>query len=229
MATATPTLDAGQTVLNPVSGERTTFVRTAASTGGHALELLWRIPPGARMVALPHIHPNETEEFEILEGRARYRVGRERRESSAPHRFTVPVGTSHVHPRNVGEGELVVRHWIEIDEPRPAMLDGVQAYFESAAALAGAGKVNRIGLILNPLQFTLTASETLLPDTVLSFPPQPLQVPPLKALAALARRLGMSAYHTPPAELVGSGEAVASGAHDRELRPPPGVAPGDAP
>jgi quercetin dioxygenase-like cupin family protein len=202
MATAAPTLNAGQTVRNPVSGERTTFVRTAANTDGHALELLWRVPPGSRMVALPHLHPDDAEEFALLEGSARYRVGRERLESTAPHRFTVPPGTVHVHPQNVGEGDLVVRQWVENDEPRTAMLAGIQAYFESVAALARAGRVNRIGLIINPLQFALTVHDCLMPDTFLGFPPRPLQVPPVKALAALARRLGMQAYHRPPPELV---------------------------
>lgn len=210
MATATPTLEAGQTVLNPVSGERTTFVRTAAGTDGHALELLWRVPPGARMAALPHLHPNDAEEFELLEGRARYRVGRRRLESIAPTRFTVPAGTSHVHPQNMGEGDLVVRQWLEVDEPRVALLAGIQAYFESVAALAQAGKVNRIGLILNPLQFALTVSETLMPDSVLSFPPAAVQIPPVKGLAALARRLGMTAYHAPPPELIDAPEPVGS-------------------
>jgi hypothetical protein len=202
MATAAPTLTAGQTVRNPVSGERTTFVRTAASTDGHALELLWRVPPGSRMVALPHLHPDDAEEFELLEGSARYRVGRERLESAAPHRFIVPPSTVHVHPQNVGEEDLVVRQWVENDEPRTAMLAGIQAYFETVAALAQAGRVNRIGLIVNPLQFALTVHDCLIPDTFLGFPPRPVQVPPVKALAALARRLGMQAYHEPPPELV---------------------------
>jgi quercetin dioxygenase-like cupin family protein len=210
VATATPTLSAGQTVRNPVSGEHTTFVRTAASTDGHALELRWRVPPGSRMAALPHRHPDDAEEFELLEGRCRYRVGRERHEDSAPHRFIVPPGASHVHPQNIGETDLVLRQWIEADQPRPAMLAGIQAYFESIAALAHAGKVNRIGLILNPLQFALTVSETLMPDSVLSFPPRPVQMPPVKGMAALARRLGMTAYQAPPAELVGTAEPVAA-------------------
>jgi hypothetical protein len=205
VATATPTLEAGQTVANPVSGERTTFVRTAASTDGHALELLWHVPAGSRMVALPHLHPNDGEEFELLEGHARYRVDGRRLESVAPHRFSIAPGTVHVHPQNVGDGELVLRQWIENDEPRPSILSGVQAYFETVAALAHARKVNRIGLIRNPLQFSLTVHDCLMPDTLLGFPPRPLQVPPVEAMAALARRLGLRAYHAPPPELVGSG------------------------
>jgi hypothetical protein len=202
VATAEPTLQAGQSVFNPVSGERTTFVRTAASTDGHALELLWRVPAGSRLAALPHVHPGEAEEFELLEGTAEYRVGGDRETKEAPHRFTVPANTSHVHPKNVGEGELVLRQWIEVGDPRHAMLAGIQAYFETAAALAHEGKINRGGMIRNPLQFAVTVSECLMPDSVLSFPPASIQVPPTRGMAALAKRLGMQGYRAPPPMLV---------------------------
>ena len=202
MATAEPTLQAGQAVFNPVSGERTTFVRTAASTDGHALELLWRVPVGSRMAALPHKHPDDAEEFELLEGTAEYRVGGKRETKEAPHRFTVPANTSHVHPKNVGEDELVLRQWIEVDEPRHATLAGIQAYFETGVALAHEGKINRIGLIRNPLQFAITVSACLMPDSVLTFPPAAVQVPPTKGMATLAKRLGMQAYHAPPPQLI---------------------------
>jgi hypothetical protein len=205
VATAEPTLQAGQAVFNPVSGERTTFVRTAASTDGHALELLWRVPVASRMAALPHLHPDDAEEFELLEGTAEYRVGGDRETMEAPHRFTVPANTSHVHPKNVGDRELVLRQWIEVDEPRHATLAGIQAYFETAAALAHHGKINRFGLIRNPLQFAITVSVCLMPDSVLSFPPAAVQVPPTKGMAALANRLGMQAYHVPPPQLVETG------------------------
>jgi quercetin dioxygenase-like cupin family protein len=202
VATAEPTLQAGQSVFNPVSGERATFVRTAASTDGHALEVRWHLPVGSRMAALPHKHPDDAEEFELLEGTAEFSVGGKKETQEGPHRFTVPANTSHVHPKNAGERELVVRQWIEVEEPRYATLAGIQAYFETAAALAHDGKINRGGLIRNPLQFALTVSACLMPDSVLSFPPAAIQVPPTMGAAALAKRFGMEAYHAPPPQLV---------------------------
>jgi hypothetical protein len=187
----------GDTVLNPVSGERLTFERTAASTGGRALELEWRVPERSRLVALPHRHSDVEEEFEILEGRARYRVGRRRRTEAAPHRFTVPRDTSHVHPANVGKGPLRVRQWVELDNPDGALLGGIERYFETVSALAHAGRVDRRGLIRNPLQFALTVSDLLMPGTYLAFPPPWAQRPPVMALAALARLVGLRAYHSP--------------------------------
>jgi mannose-6-phosphate isomerase-like protein (cupin superfamily) len=190
----------GDVLFNPVSGERLTFVRTSGSTDGTALELEWRVPEGSRMVALPHRHPGNDERFEIQEGRGRFRVGGEWQEATAPHEFTVPRDTSHVHPANVGTGPLRVRQWIDLDAPDPQLVGGIERYFETITALTREGQVDRMGLIRNPLQFALTVSELLMSGTYLSFPPPGLQRPPVEALASLARRLGMSAYHEPPFE-----------------------------
>jgi hypothetical protein len=190
----------GDVLFNPVSGERLTFVRTSGSTDGTALELEWRVPEGSRIVALPHRHPSNDEQFEIQEGRACFRVAGEWQDATAPHEFTVARDTSHVHPANVGTGALRVRQWIDLEGPDPQLVGGVERYFETITALARKGQVDRIGLIRNPLQFALTVSELLMPGTYLAFPSPAVQRPPVEALAALARRLGMSAYHEPRLE-----------------------------
>jgi hypothetical protein len=158
------------------------------------------VPEGSRLVALPHRHPDIAEHFEVLEGEAQYRVGRERRREAGPHCFDVPRDTAHVHPANAGRGSLRVRQWVELERPDAELLEGMARYFETICALASEGRVDRRGLILNPLQFALTISELLMPGTYLSFPPPWAQRPPVTALAALARRAGLRAYHEPPAE-----------------------------
>jgi hypothetical protein len=190
----------GETILNQVTGEKLTFVRTPGSSQGTALELEWWVPAGSRLVALPHRHPGVAEHFELLEGEARYRVGRKRMREAAPHRFDVPADTAHVHPANAGRGPLRLRQWVELEQPDPGLLDGIARYFETVSALASDGRVDRRGLIRNPLQFALTISELLMPGTYLSFPPPWAQRPPVMALAALARRAGLRAYHEPPAD-----------------------------
>jgi hypothetical protein len=79
--------------------------------------------------------------------------------------------------------------------------EGIARYFETVSALASRGRVDRRGLIRNPLRFALTISELLMSRTYLSFPPPWAQRPPVIALAALARRAGLRAYHEPPAEV----------------------------
>ncbi|HXE99082.1 MAG TPA: hypothetical protein VN458_01915 [Solirubrobacterales bacterium] len=194
----------GETIINKVTGEKLTFVRTPGSSQGRALELEWWVPEGSRLVALPHRHPTVTEHFELLEGEAQYRVGRHRRREAAPHRFDVPPNAAHVHPANAGRGPLRVRQWVELEQPDAELLDGIAGYFETVSALASEGRVDRRGLIRNPLQFALTISELLMPGTYLSFPPPWAQRPPVIALAALARRARLRAYHEPPADARGA-------------------------
>ena len=64
----------GQTLENPVTGERFTFTHTAASTGGELLAFDFALRPGGA-VPMPHVHPIQTERFEVTAGRMRFRVG----------------------------------------------------------------------------------------------------------------------------------------------------------
>jgi hypothetical protein len=62
----------GDELVDP-TGLRAVFVETAGSSGGAAFSVDWFVPPGGRLVPLPHVHPTEVEVFEIVAGRARYR------------------------------------------------------------------------------------------------------------------------------------------------------------
>src|SRR5215217_9167475 len=71
----------GQTLENPVTGERFTFTDTAASTGGELLAFELALAPGGA-VPIAHVHPVQRERFAVLEGRMRFRVGRRDRKST---------------------------------------------------------------------------------------------------------------------------------------------------
>jgi mannose-6-phosphate isomerase-like protein (cupin superfamily) len=87
--------NAGETVVNPATGERVTFVKTAADTGGELLEmeLVWP-RPGKRAPA--HVHPEMEERYEVLEGSAAFRIGDEERTAGPAEVVTVPPGTTHL-------------------------------------------------------------------------------------------------------------------------------------
>ena len=59
---------------NPVTGERFTFTHTAASTGGELLAFDFALAPGGK-VPIPHVHPVQTERFEVVSGQVRFRLG----------------------------------------------------------------------------------------------------------------------------------------------------------
>src|ERR671933_1408848 len=71
---AMTTIQPGQTLENPVTGERFTFTATAATTDGELLAFDFALRPGGA-VPIPHVHPIQTERFEVTEGRMRFRVG----------------------------------------------------------------------------------------------------------------------------------------------------------
>jgi quercetin dioxygenase-like cupin family protein len=86
---------AGQTIENPATGERLTFVRTAADTGGELLEveLVW---PRQGERAPEHVHPEMEERFEVVAGTPRFRIGGEEIAAGPGDVVTVPPATRHL-------------------------------------------------------------------------------------------------------------------------------------
>ena len=105
---------AGQTVENPATGERITFLETAADTGGELLvmESVWT-RPGHR--AAEHVHPGMEERWRVLDGRAAFRIDAEEREAGPGDEVVAPPGTPHL-AWNPTEGEVRLRI-----EMRPAL------------------------------------------------------------------------------------------------------------
>jgi quercetin dioxygenase-like cupin family protein len=98
---------AGDSIENPLTGERITFVRTAADTGGELLELeaTWT---RRGMRTQEHVHPEMEERFEVLSGDARFRIAGEERSAGPGDVVTVPAGTRHV-AWNPSDGEARLR------------------------------------------------------------------------------------------------------------------------
>ena len=86
---------AGDSIENPLTGERIAFVRTAADTGGELLELdaTWT----RKGIRTPeHVHPEMEERFEVLAGQARFRIAGEERGAGPGDVVTVPPATPHI-------------------------------------------------------------------------------------------------------------------------------------
>ncbi|MEA2442498.1 MAG: hypothetical protein QOH76_3922 [Thermoleophilaceae bacterium] len=87
---------AGETVVNPATGERVTFVRIAAETNGELLELelVW---PHKGQRAPAHVHPEMEERYEVVAGTAAFRIGSDDERTAGPgETVTVPPGTTHL-------------------------------------------------------------------------------------------------------------------------------------
>src|SRR5919199_4311653 len=128
---------AGETVENPVTGERLTFVRTRADTGGELLELELALAPGGFVPAM-HLHPRQEERFEVLDGTVRFRIGASERTGSPGETFVAAPGTLH---RFWNAGAVEARPRIEL---RPALR--LEEVLEEIARLGRSRKLNRRGL-----------------------------------------------------------------------------------
>jgi quercetin dioxygenase-like cupin family protein len=138
----------GQTLSNPVTGERFTFTHTAASTGGELLAFDFALRPGGA-VPLPHVHPVQTERFEVTAGRMRFRVGL--RTIIAGPGDVVQVAPGVIHSfANAGDEEARLR--VEV---RPAL--AMEEMFAEVIALARAGRMTKRGLPRNPLDLAVLA------------------------------------------------------------------------
>src|SRR4051812_14624076 len=166
----------GDTVANPVTGERFTFTATAASSGGELLAFDFALRPGGA-VPMPHVHPVQTERFEVLSGRMRFRVGWRTLVAGPGDVVLVEPGVAHAFA-NASDEEATLR--VEV-RPAGAMED----MFADVIALAEAGRMTARGLPRNVLDLALLARtydrEAHAP--LLSIGVQRLLLAPLVALA----------------------------------------------
>jgi quercetin dioxygenase-like cupin family protein len=127
----------GQTLENPVTGERFTFTDTSATTGGELLAFDFALRPGGA-VPIPHVHPVQTERFEVVEGRMRFRVGLRTVIAEAGEVIEVAPGVMHSFA-NAGEEEARLRVKV-----RPAL--AMEDMFAEVIAMAQTGRMNRRGM-----------------------------------------------------------------------------------
>jgi quercetin dioxygenase-like cupin family protein len=168
--------EAGEHLHNPGTGEQLIFRRIAADTGGELLEFDWCFPSGGSVPV--HVHRCQEERFEILSGRAWFRVARRRLRAAAGEQVSVPPGTVHGWG-NAGEDEL----WARI-QFRPALR--TEQLFDALFTLAHVGLVDRMGRP-RPLQLAVVLHE-FREEMQMPWVPAPVQRGLLRPLAALGRR-----------------------------------------
>jgi quercetin dioxygenase-like cupin family protein len=169
----------GESLENSVTGEVLIFRRTAEETNDEAVLVETIVRPHG-FVAAAHVHPYQTERFEILQGVVGFRVGHEELIARPGDVTVVAPGTAH---RFWNAGEEEARFLAEI---RPALQ--FESLIETMFTLAAEGKTNRDGLP-NPLRLAVIARAHF--DTVrLPFPPSAVQRAALAVGAALGKALG---------------------------------------
>ena len=169
----------GDTIHNPATGERITFLATSADTDGEAVVIETVVQPHG-FVAAAHVHPSQSERFAVVSGTLGLKAGRKKHTLGPGEVVTVELGTAH---RFWNAGEEPVQFVCEV---RPALQ--FESLLETMFALAADGKTNRKGMP-NLLRLAVIANAHF--DTVrLPFPPAWLQKAGLVLGAPLGRLVG---------------------------------------
>jgi mannose-6-phosphate isomerase-like protein (cupin superfamily) len=190
----------GDVIENPVTGERFTFLRTAAETGGELLQVELTVKPGG-FLPLAHTHPFQEERFAIRSGTMVITVDGVERVLEPGDSVAVPAGAPHEW-HNGGEGDLVA-----IVEFRPAL--NAEACFESSFGLAQDGLVDPASGI--PLQPWLALIFDAYQDFVHPIdPPIDLLLEQFRPIVVAARQQGLRMpYPYPYDRLAGTDRATA--------------------
>jgi quercetin dioxygenase-like cupin family protein len=178
---------AGQTLVNPASGERITFRMTSAETAGELVAIDLELPPGGRVPGGLHVHPLQEERFEVVRGTMRFRLRRRRVVAGPGDVVLVPAGRPHDFA-NVGDEDALVR--VEI---RPALK--MEQLFETAVGLAESGRT-MLGGIPKPLDLALF-TRAFEQEVRRAFPPLWVQRLTLAPLRWIALRRGYGGRYRP--------------------------------
>jgi quercetin dioxygenase-like cupin family protein len=182
---------AGDQIENPVTGERLVFHETAAETNGERVVFETIVRPDG-FVAAAHVHPFQTERFEVLAGTLGVKRGRDRSELQAGDVTVIEPGIPHKF-WNAGEDE--VRFVCTVT---PALQ--FERLIATMYSLAAAGKTNKKGMP-NPIRLAAIANHHF-DDVRLPLIPQPLQKAALVLGAPVGRLLGFGPTFDPaPGEL----------------------------
>lgn len=104
----------GDRLENPVTGEVLVFHKTSAQTDGESVLVETLVQPRG-FVAAAHVHPNQTERFEILEGALGLRLGNHEFLAGPGDVATVAPGTPH---RFWNAGHEEARFFCEVQPAR---------------------------------------------------------------------------------------------------------------
>ena len=139
---------AGDSIVNPVTGERLVFELTSSDTDGECTSFVTFVEPGG-FVASAHVHPFQSERFEVISGRLGVKLGREKSELGPGETAVIKPGTAHKF-WNAGDELLCFRA-----EVRPSLQ--FESLIETMFSLAADGKTNRKGMPA-PLRLAVVAN-----------------------------------------------------------------------
>lgn len=167
----------GDSIENPQTGERMTWVRTSRDNGGALAEIDMELTPAA-FLAAEHIHLHQEEKFEVLEGRIRVRTGGDESVRGPGEIVVVAAGTPHSWAPEDGKGARVRLTFTPGDR--------IEDFFDEFFRCAREGRTNAKGLPSSPF---VAARLCLTHDMYGTQAPVPLQRAVFRLLTSAAKVL----------------------------------------
>jgi quercetin dioxygenase-like cupin family protein len=164
---------AGEELVNPATGQRLRFVRTAADTGGEVLEVESTYQAGGPRPP-QHYHPAQQERYEVVDGDISVLLDGRLVRLRAGDQLVIPVGAKHA-VWSEGGGRI---RWLIT----PALR--TEQFFETVYGLAAAGKVNDKGVP------DLPRSAVIAKDFAAEFRPATPPWPVLRVVTTVLAPLG---------------------------------------
>ena len=127
----------GETIDNPLSGDKIIFRTTAEQTNGAYVEFDHILKKGGGRTA-EHIHLKGTEDYEVLSGTSQWSLNGETRVVNVGDKVHVPPGTIHTNPWNPNDEIL---HLLRRVSPEA----GLEQFYETQFGLARDGKTTSTG------------------------------------------------------------------------------------
>jgi len=178
----------GDALENKVTGETLVFHETSADTNGESVLVETIVRPGG-FVAAAHIHPYQSERFEVLKGTLGLQLGEQTITARTGDVMLVEPGTQH---RFWNAGDSETRFLCEV---RPAL--AFESLIETMFTLAAEGQTNKRGMP-NPFRLAVIAQAHF--DTVrLPSTPAWMQRLALALGAPIGKALGYRATAAPAA------------------------------
>ena len=185
---------AGDILVNEVTGETIEFVETSAETRGEYTLIEVEVAPGGG-VPMAHVHPYQSETFEVIAGELSMKAGRDTVVAQAGDVVTVAPGQVH-------------KFWNATAYPARfrctvAPSRDFERFIETMFALAADGKLNRRGMP-SPLRLAAIANGAF-DDSRAPYIPAWLQKAGLASGALVAKAFGYGPTYdrqTPLPELV---------------------------
>lgn len=167
-----------RTIVNPVIGDSTTFIKTASETGGDYTEVMVTLQPGGGTPR--HYHNNIVEVFTALEGTLGVEVAGKKHLLSPNETMTVPVGVVH---RFFNPGDRPVSF-------RTVTFPGCEGFENSLRILYGLATDGLTNQKAIPRRFAHLALVAVMSDMQLPGPMR-LLTPLVRRVAACARQAGL--------------------------------------